>query len=116
MALANLPHELGRQDAKWEQQWKENGHEAGVCGRFEKEHGETLAQMATTSVGVSRNKPPSDAHSCEREEFVWAGLESSEQPEQKILCGMLHTIFDLVVMRRNPASKTGHLICSRYRG
>lgn len=55
--------------------------EAGVCGCFEKEHGETLAQMVTTSFGVSRDKPRSDAHSCEREECVRAGLESREQPD-----------------------------------
>lgn len=55
--------------------------EAGVCGCFEKEHGETLAQMVTTSFGVSRDKPRSDTHSCEREECVRAGLESREQPD-----------------------------------
>lgn len=35
---------------------KANGHEAGVRGRFEKEHGEMLAQMAAESAETSHDQ------------------------------------------------------------
>lgn len=49
---------------------KVDGHEFVVVAK--RKHGETLAQMATTSFGVSGDKPRSAAHSCEREERVCA--------------------------------------------
>lgn len=48
---------------------KVNGHEAGVCGRFEKEHGKTLAQMVMTSL-VSVETNHDHMHTREMEECV----------------------------------------------
>lgn len=89
---------------------KVNGHEAGVCGRFEKEHGKTLAQMATTGFSVSRNKPRSDAHSYEGGMCVrWCGVFWAAWfvfVTLKWPCVGRRTRFLIwLVVRRNPVSK-----------